>query len=73
MSQLCWHGGQWELPMAEMVGWLRQGVDELVRQAGVPLVGLLMEAEVQALVGERSQPPPERPANRWAPSRVTAW
>ena len=56
---------QLELPMAEMVGWLRQGVDELVRQAGVQLVGLLMEAEVQALVGERSQPQPERTANRW--------
>ena len=56
---------QLELPLAEMVGWLRQSVDELVRQAGVQLVGLLLEAEVKALVGERSQPQPERTANRW--------
>ena len=47
---------QLELPLAEMVGWLREGVGELIRQAGVQLVGLLREAEVQALVGERSQP-----------------
>ena len=56
---------QLELPLAEMVGWLREGVGELIRQAGVQLVGLLMEAEVQTLVGERSQPLRERTASRW--------
>ena len=31
------------LPMAEMVGWLRRGVGELVRQAGLQLMELLMQ------------------------------
>lgn len=60
---------QMELPLAEMVGWLRQGVGELIRQAGVQLVGLLMEEEVRGLVGERSQPRSERKANRWGSER----
>ena len=59
------------LPMAEMVGWLRKGVGELVRQAGLQLMELLMQEEVRDLVG---------PANdRWkgrptvgAASRATA-
>jgi hypothetical protein len=42
------------LPMAEMVGWLRKGVGELVRQAGLQLMDLLMQEEVRELVGERS-------------------
>ena len=53
------------LPMAEMVGWLRQGVGELVRQAGLQLMSLLMEEEVRQLAGERSQRQRERSANRW--------
>jgi transposase-like protein len=53
------------LPMAEMVGWLRKGVGELVRQAGLQLMDLLMQEEVRELVGERSHRPPERTANRW--------
>lgn len=57
------------LPMAEMVGWLRQGVGELVRQAGVQLMSLLMDEEVRELVGERSQPQAERTANRWGTER----
>ena len=57
------------LPMAEMVGWLRQGVGELIRQAGVQLMGLLMEAEVQERVGERSQRQAQRTANRWGTER----
>src|SRR6202163_75303 len=60
---------QMMLPMAEMVGWLRQGVGELIRQDGLHLVGLLMEEEVRALVGERSQPQAERKANRWGTER----
>ena len=47
---------QMVLPMAEMVGWLRKGVGELIRQAGLQLMDLLMEEEVRELVGERSQP-----------------
>jgi putative transposase len=48
-----------------MVGWLRKGVGELVRQAGLQLMDLLMQEEVRELVGERSQRQAERSANRW--------
>jgi putative transposase len=60
---------QMMLPMAEMVGWLHKGVGELIRQAGVQLMSLLMEAEVQERVGERSQPQTERTATRWGSER----
>ena len=56
---------QMMLPMAEMVSWLRKGVGELVRQAGLQLMELLMQEEVRELVGERSQRQVERMANRW--------
>src|SRR6266849_10139056 len=57
------------LPMAEIMGWLRQGVGELIRQAGVQIIGLVMEEEVRQLVGERSQPQDDRTANRWGRER----
>src|ERR1700675_942242 len=60
---------QMVLPMAEMIGWLRKGVGELVRQAGLQLMELLMQEEVRELVGERSQRQPERTANRWGSER----
>jgi len=60
---------QMVLPLAEMVGWLRQGVGELLRQAGLQLMELLMEEEVRELVGERSQPQPDRTASRWGKER----
>jgi putative transposase len=60
---------QMVLPMAEMVGWLHKGVGELIRQAGLQLIQLLMEEEVRHLVGERSQSMPERTANRWGSER----
>ena len=60
---------QMVLPMAEMLGWLHQGVGELIRQAGVQLMGLLMESEVQERVGERSQRQTDRTANRWGSER----
>jgi putative transposase len=53
------------LPMAETLGWLRRGVGELIRQAGLQVMQLMMEEEVRALVGERSRPQLERKANRW--------
>ena len=53
------------LPLAEMMGWLRKGVGELIRQAGLQLMDLLMQAEVREVVGERSQRQPERSASRW--------
>jgi len=60
---------QMVLPMAEMVGWLRQGVGALIRQAGLRVMELLMEEEVRERVGERSQPLPDRTANRWGKER----
>ena len=60
---------QMVLPMAELVGWLRQGVGELIRQAGLRLMDLLMREEVRELVGERSQRQAERKANRWGSER----
>jgi transposase-like protein len=57
------------LPMAEMMGWLRKGVGELIRQAGLQLMDLLMQEEVRELAGERSQPQPDRTAHRWGNER----
>src|SRR6266581_1872397 len=56
---------QMMLPKAEMVGWLRKGVGELIRQAGLQVMELLMQEEVRELVGERSQRQAERTLNRW--------
>jgi transposase-like protein len=60
---------QMMLPLGEMLGWLRKGVGELIRQAGLQLMELLMQEEVRELVGERSQPQPDRTANRWGSER----
>jgi putative transposase len=60
---------QMVLPLAEMLGWLRKGVGELIRQAGLQLMDLLMQEEVRELVGERSQPQLDRTANRWGSER----
>jgi transposase-like protein len=60
---------QMMLPMAEMMGWLRKGVGELIRQAGLQLMDLLMQEEVRELAGERSQRQPERAVNRWGSER----
>jgi len=57
------------LPMAEMAGWLREGVGALIRQAGLRVMELLMEEEVRERVGDRSQPRPDRTANRWGKER----
>jgi putative transposase len=60
---------QMMLPMAEMVGWLRKGVGELIRQAGLQLMDLMMQEEVRELAGERSQRQVERTASRWGNER----
>ena len=60
---------QMVLPMAEMLGWLRKGVGELIRQAGLQLMELLMQEEVRELAGKRSQRQSERTANRWGSER----
>ena len=60
---------QMMLPMAEMVGWLRKGVGELIRQAGLQLMDLMMQEEVRELAGARSQRQVERTASRWGSER----
>ena len=60
---------QMMLPMAEMVGWLRKGVGELIRQAGLQLMDLMMQEEVRELAGERSQRQAARTASRWGSER----
>lgn len=60
---------QMVLPMTGAAGWRKQGVGELIRQAGLPLISLLMEEEVRDLVGERNQPQADRKANRWGHGR----
>ena len=60
---------QMVLPMAEMIGWLRNGVGELIRQAGLQLISLMMEEEVRERVGDRSRPNAGRTMNRWGKER----
>lgn len=56
---------QMALPMAEIVGLLQQGVGHLLREAGLALMGLVMEEEVRQVAGERHQQHTERRAHRW--------
>src|SRR5438477_1048341 len=56
---------QMMLPMADIVGLLQQGVGHLLRQAGLELMGLVMEEEVRHLAGERHQQHEGRRAHRW--------
>jgi putative transposase len=60
---------QMMLPLAEILGWLRKGAGELIRQAGLQLMDLLMQEEVRELAGERSQRQSDRTANRWGSER----
>ena len=46
-----------------------EGVGELIRQAGLQLMELLIEEEVRTLVGERSRRQSERTAYRWGAER----
>jgi putative transposase len=60
---------QMVLPLAEMIGWLRKGVGELIRQAGLQLMDLMMQEEVRALAGEHNHRQAERTATRWGSER----
>jgi putative transposase len=60
---------QMVLPLAEMIGWLRKGVGELIRQAGLQLMDLMMQEEVRALAGDPYQRHAERTAIRWGSER----
>jgi putative transposase len=56
---------QMALPLSEIVGLLQQGVEHLLREAGLALMGLVMEEEVRQVAGERHQQHAERRAHRW--------
>jgi transposase-like protein len=56
---------QMALPLSEIVGLLQQGVGHLLREAGLALMGLVMEEEVRQVAGERHQQQAERRAHRW--------
>ncbi len=56
---------QLALPMKQVVGWLQEGVGELLRQAGTQLMQLVMEDEVQRLVGDKHRPDSARQSYRW--------
>lgn len=56
---------QMVLPLAEIVGLLQQGVGNLLRQAGLELMHLVMDEEVRSLAGERHEQHLARRAHRW--------
>lgn len=56
---------QMVLPLAEIIGLLQQGVGNLLRQAGLTLMHLVMEEEVKTLAGERHEQHEDRRAHRW--------
>jgi hypothetical protein len=62
---------QMVLPMAEMVGWLRKGVGELIRQAGLQLMDLLKKSGNSPVSAANSRRK-GRPAGGVA-SAATAW
>jgi putative transposase len=53
------------LPLAEIVGLLQDGVGNLLRQAGLSLMSLVMEEEVRHFAGERHEQHAGRLAHRW--------
>jgi hypothetical protein len=56
---------QMTLPMASVVGLLQEGVGNLLREAGLQLMMLVMEEEVRHLTGERYEQNANRQAHRW--------
>jgi putative transposase len=53
------------LPAIEIAAAMREGVGGLIRRAGLELISLLMEQEVQEVVGQRHAPAENRKAYRW--------
>ncbi|MGA8733071.1 MAG: transposase [Terriglobales bacterium] len=52
-------------PMTEVVGLLQEGVGQLMREAGLCLMNLVMEEEVRHLARARHEQHPARRAHRW--------
>jgi transposase-like protein len=53
------------LPAIEIAAAMRDGVGELIRRAGLELISLLMEQEIEQIAGPRHAPAPDRKAYRW--------
>jgi len=60
---------QLSLPAADMLKLAQQSLGELLRQVGKLFVENVLEAEVEQVAGERSQPDPKRAAYRWGTER----
>ena len=56
---------QMPLPMKEVLGMMQSGVGNLLRQAGLELMKLVMDEEVRHLAGERYEQHDGRQAQRW--------
>jgi hypothetical protein len=60
------------LPLTEIVGLAQQGGGNLMREAGLALMNLVMEEEVRQLAGERYQPQADRQVQLWGKRRAIA-
>src|SRR5579862_16905 len=56
---------QMPLPMKEVLSMMQSGVGNLLRQAGLELMKLVMDEEVRHLAGERHEQHDARQAHRW--------
>jgi putative transposase len=56
---------QMPLPMKEVLSMMQSGVGNLLRQAGLELMKLVMDEEVRHLAGERHEQHAGRQAHRW--------
>ena len=56
---------QLSLPIAELLGLARQGVESLVGEIGLLVLNGLIEDEVEGIVGPRGKPQESRTAYRW--------
>lgn len=56
---------QLAFPTADIVKLAQSGLGDLLRQVGKQFIEAVMEAEVEQLVGARSQPDSQRQAYRW--------
>ncbi|HEX7774395.1 MAG TPA: hypothetical protein VF435_18365, partial [Pyrinomonadaceae bacterium] len=53
------------LPLLEVMQLVQDGCGQLLREAGVRLMQLVMEEEAERLVGPRHQPDEQRRGYRW--------
>lgn len=56
---------QWTFPLADVAELAPTSLGDLLRGIGTTFIESVMEAEVEQLAGERSQPNPQRNIYRW--------